>query len=95
MVEPTLQIKINNVPSPTIYALGDVIDLPGPKMGRAASMQGFVVAENIVRAIHGKKPRAYLPTMIDTSIELTLGLVSLILILILIPIPIPRLSFKF
>ncbi|OCT48274.1 Apoptosis-inducing factor 2 [Cladophialophora carrionii] len=74
LVHPTLQVKIENAPSPNVYALGDVVDLPGPKMGRAASMQGFLVAENIVRSIRGKKLRAYVPSLIDSSIELTLGL---------------------
>lgn len=74
MVEKTLQLK--NSPSPKIFAVGDVIDLPGPKMGRGASMQGIFVADNIVRAIKGRSLRPYTPTMIDRSIELTLGTVS-------------------
>ncbi|EXJ69239.1 uncharacterized protein A1O5_07275 [Cladophialophora psammophila CBS 110553] len=79
LVDKTLQIR--NAPSPNIFALGDVVDLPGPKMGRAATMQGFLVAENIVQAIRGKQTKTrtvllkkYTPSMVDSSIELTLGL---------------------
>ncbi|OAG34923.1 hypothetical protein AYO21_10927 [Fonsecaea monophora] len=98
LVEKTLQIR--DAPR-NMFALGDVIDLPGPKMGRPASMQGFLVAENIVRTIRADqknrkrrnatdadtnkttngdasspavKLKEYTPTMVDSSIELTLGL---------------------
>ena len=67
---------MKNSPSPNIFALGDVIDTPGPKMGRAATMQGMFVADNIVRMIKKKPLKEYKPTMVDTSIELTVGLVS-------------------
>ncbi|EXJ90745.1 hypothetical protein A1O1_03849 [Capronia coronata CBS 617.96] len=72
LIEKTLQMK--NAPSPRVFALGDVIDVPGPKMGRAASVQGFHVADNIVRSIKHKPLKEYKPTLIDTSIDLTLGL---------------------
>ncbi|KAJ9614435.1 hypothetical protein H2200_002571 [Cladophialophora chaetospira] len=72
LVEKTLQIR--NAPSPRIFALGDVIDIPGPKQGRPATMQGFLVAENIVRNIQGKPMVEYTPSILDRSIELTLGL---------------------
>ncbi|KAG9786667.1 Fe-regulated protein 8 [Exophiala dermatitidis] len=71
-IEKTLQMK--DAPSDKIFALGDVIDTPGPKMGRAASLQGFHVARNIVRSINHKPLKPYKPSMIDTSIDLTLGL---------------------
>ncbi|KIX03861.1 uncharacterized protein Z518_07414 [Rhinocladiella mackenziei CBS 650.93] len=67
-------LRLKNSPSPNIFALGDVIDTPGPKMGRAATMQGMCVADNIVRAIKQKPLKTYSPTFVDTSIELTLGL---------------------
>ncbi|KAK5034635.1 hypothetical protein LTS07_000539 [Exophiala sideris] len=70
-VEPTFQVK--GAPR-NIFACGDVVDLPGPKLGRAAAMQGMFVAENIVRSIKGQTLRAYTPGIMDNSIELTLGL---------------------
>ena len=74
LIEKTFQIK--NAPSPKIFALGDVVDLPGPRLGRAASMQGFFVADNIVRSIKGRSLNKYSESVIDKSIELTLGVVS-------------------
>ncbi|EXJ82728.1 hypothetical protein A1O3_06543 [Capronia epimyces CBS 606.96] len=74
IVEKTLQLK--NSPSPQIFALGDVLDISGPKQGRAASLQGFHVADNIVRSIKQTPLKDYKPTMIDVSIDLTLGLAS-------------------
>lgn len=72
-MEKTLQIK--GCP-PNIFACGDVIDLPGPRLGRAASYQGMFVGDNIVRSINGKPLKEYKPGMIDASIDLTLGVVS-------------------
>ncbi|KAJ9633421.1 hypothetical protein H2204_006971 [Knufia peltigerae] len=70
VVEKTLQIKGC---APNIFACGDVIDLPGPRLGRAASYQGMFVGDNIVRSINGKPLKEYKPGVIDASIELTLG----------------------
>ncbi|KIW14872.1 hypothetical protein PV08_07657 [Exophiala spinifera] len=70
LVEKTLQIK--GCP-PNIFACGDVIDLPGPRLGRAATYQGMFVGDNIVRSIKGKPLKEYKPGMIDASIDLTLG----------------------
>ncbi|OAL36649.1 hypothetical protein AYO20_03981 [Fonsecaea nubica] len=113
LVEKTLQIR--DAPR-NIFALGDVIDLPGPKMGRPATMQGFLVAENILRAIRGDqknrkrrkgtdadanktatadtslpavKLKEYTPTMVDSSIELTLGLVSFTVLTHSLPVSFP------
>lgn len=76
-VKPTLQIaddRFNN-----IYAAGDVIDYPCPKNGRSATFQAEVVSRNIVCAIQGRPPVNYQPnTVIESSIELTLGLVRYI-----------------
>jgi NADH dehydrogenase FAD-containing subunit len=72
-VLPTFQLA--DSPYGNIFALGDVIDLPGPKMGRAAALQGTFVAGNIIRAIKGDGLKSYKPSPVDTSIELTLGLV--------------------
>lgn len=74
LVEKTL--RITNAPTPRYFAIGDVIDLQGPKLGRGASTQGMFIADNVVRAIKGKALKPYHPTVIDSSIELTLGLVS-------------------
>ncbi|KIX96526.1 uncharacterized protein Z520_07792 [Fonsecaea multimorphosa CBS 102226] len=96
LADKNLRVR-NTPPTANIFALGDVIELPGhagPKMGRAATMQGFLVAENIVRLIRAEQKqkqkektemnktpsspalnlKEYTPSMIDSSIELTLGL---------------------
>jgi hypothetical protein len=39
-------------------------------------MQALLVAENIVRDIRGRTLKAYVPSLVDGAIELTLGLVS-------------------
>lgn len=70
-------MKVANSPNPNIFAAGDVVDTPGPSLGRAAANQGIFVAENIVRSIKGKALKAFKPGMFDWSIVLTLGLVSL------------------
>ncbi|KAH8822094.1 amid-like NADH oxidoreductase [Xylogone sp. PMI_703] len=73
MVKKTLQIIDDNYPR--IYALGDVAATGGARMGRAASLQGFLVADNIVRAIKGRQLRPYKPiSIIEGGIDLTLGL---------------------
>ncbi|KIV95101.1 hypothetical protein PV10_02793 [Exophiala mesophila] len=72
LVEKTL--RISNTPTPRCFAIGDVVDLQGPKLGRGASTQGMFIADQIVRAIKGKALKPYHPTVIDSSIELTLGL---------------------
>ncbi|KAK5556514.1 hypothetical protein LTR46_005706 [Exophiala xenobiotica] len=71
LVGETLQIT--GAP-PNVFACGDVIDLPGPRLGRAAAFQGINVAQNIVRSIKRQPLKAYKPGVLDTSIELTLGL---------------------
>ncbi|KIW59522.1 hypothetical protein PV05_03965 [Exophiala xenobiotica] len=71
LVGQTLQIT--GAP-PNVFACGDVIDLPGPRLGRAAAFQGIIVAQNIVRSISGRPLKTYKPGVVDTSIELTLGL---------------------
>ncbi|KAI1625351.1 amid-like NADH oxidoreductase [Exophiala viscosa] len=69
-VKPTFQVK----GAGNVFACGDVVDLPGPKLGRSAAMQGMFVAENIVRAIKGQPLRTYTSGIMENSIELTLGL---------------------
>jgi len=71
LVGETLQIT--GAP-PNVFACGDVIDLPGPRLGRAAAFQGIIVAQNIVRSINGRPLKTYKPGVVDSSIELTLGL---------------------
>lgn len=75
LVGPGLEVR--NSPSPgKIFALGDVVDRAGPKTGRGATVQAFFVADNILRSIHGKALKEYVPSMVEQSIELTLGVVS-------------------
>ncbi|KEF52529.1 uncharacterized protein A1O9_11371 [Exophiala aquamarina CBS 119918] len=67
-------LRMANSPNANIFAAGDVIDAPGPSLGRAASIQGMFVADNIVRAIKGKPLKTFKPGLVNWSIELTLGL---------------------
>jgi len=60
-----------------VYALGDVAETKSLKMGRAASMQAFFVADNICRSIRGQPLKQFRPTIFDRAIELTLGLVRI------------------
>lgn len=69
-------MRIANTPNANIFAAGDVVDTPGPSLGRAAATQGMFVANNIVRAIKGKTLKTFKPGLMDWSIVLTLGLVS-------------------
>ncbi|KAL2008372.1 hypothetical protein VTN00DRAFT_8354 [Thermoascus crustaceus] len=71
-VLPTLQIA--DEAHRNIYAIGDVADTGSIKNGRAAIEQAQFVAENIVRAIKGKKPLEYHPQWFEGFTELTLGL---------------------
>lgn len=53
-VNPYLQLsssKSNSIPTPHIFAVGDVCGIPAPKLAWSAKAQGKVVAGNIVRLI--------------------------------------------
>lgn len=41
-----------------MYAAGDCVSLPGPKLGHMAVRQGEVAAENIATEINGSHPKA-------------------------------------
>lgn len=73
-VLPTLQIA--DEAHGNIYAIGDVADTGSIKNGRAAVEQAQFVAENIVRAIKGKRSLKYRPQWFEGITDLTLGLVS-------------------
>ncbi|KAJ5607471.1 Fe-regulated protein [Penicillium hordei] len=55
------------------FALGDVAETEGPKMGRTAMAQAELVCENILALIKGTKLRPYKPKAIDGMLKLTLG----------------------
>ncbi|CAG8893665.1 unnamed protein product [Penicillium egyptiacum] len=59
-----------------IFALGDVAETEGPKMGRTAMAQAELVCKNILALIKGTKLRPYEPKAIDGMLNLTLGLVG-------------------
>lgn len=40
-----------------IYAAGDCVDFPGPKMGQMAALQGEVAAANLAAEIEGREPK--------------------------------------
>ncbi|KIV99717.1 uncharacterized protein PV09_08647 [Verruconis gallopava] len=72
LVTPSLQLADPEMPH--VFALGDVADSGGPRMGRAAFCQARVVAQNIVASIKGGALRAYRPeVVVEGLIKLTLG----------------------
>jgi NADH dehydrogenase FAD-containing subunit len=77
-VLPTLQVLSQGETVPHVFALGDVADTEGPKMGRAAFFQAFVVRDNILSLIAGRnKLKDYSPIPeIEGALKLTLGKVS-------------------
>lgn len=80
LVNETLQIcdPDGQTSHPRVFALGDVADTGGPKMARAAMMQGEVVVDNILGMIKTRKAKAtYRPKFdLEGSIKLTLGIVG-------------------
>ena len=77
LVRPTLQILVDDhLTSKTsqIFALGDVAETGGPKMGRAGMMQAEIVRANIVSLIHGKTElESYKPIPLEGGLKLSLG----------------------
>ncbi|EMD94513.1 hypothetical protein COCC4DRAFT_26845 [Bipolaris maydis ATCC 48331] len=73
--EETFDLIIADERFSNIFAAGDVAASGGPKMGRASFMQTFVVVDNILSLIKGKKTlKIYTPMRwIESSIKLTLG----------------------
>ncbi|KAL7910675.1 hypothetical protein GGI35DRAFT_478096 [Trichoderma velutinum] len=73
-VKPTLQIDDDSLPN--VYTCGDVAETRTPNPNsRSASRQATVVADNILLAAAGKKPRhIYENYWVDGIIKLTLGL---------------------
>ena len=70
----TLQIADPRYPN--VYAVGDVAETRGVRMGRAAAIQASVVANNINRSINGKALKEYRSiSIMESGIDLTLGLV--------------------
>lgn len=80
-VRPTLQIDAPVGGLDHLFAVGDVADTGGPKMGRAAVAQVQVVADNILAMVSGSPPRrVYTPhRAVEGSIHLTLGMVGRVL----------------
>lgn len=78
LVQPTLQIQSAEKGADRMFALGDVAETMGPRMGRAAMFQAAVVASNIVAMIQGSPPKhVYEPRVeVEGALHLTLGIVS-------------------
>ncbi|KAJ3453722.1 hypothetical protein MRS44_017969 [Fusarium solani] len=72
LVRPTLQL--DDDAHSHIFALGDVAESNGPKIGRTAMAQADLVCENIVAMIEGTMLRDYEPKVIDGMLKLSLGL---------------------
>ncbi|KAB5584864.1 putative AMID-like mitochondrial oxidoreductase [Coniochaeta sp. 2T2.1] len=72
-VDDKLQVT-GDKPYPNIFALGDVAESGGPKMGRAGAFQAEIVCQNIISRIYDQEPRAiYRPNEAEGAIKLTLG----------------------
>ncbi|KAB5578238.1 hypothetical protein GE09DRAFT_1089008 [Coniochaeta sp. 2T2.1] len=72
-VDDKLQVT-GDKPYPNIFALGDVAESGGPKMGRAGAFQAEIVCQNIISRIHDQEPGAiYRPNEAEGAIKLTLG----------------------
>ncbi|KAH7354537.1 oxidoreductase [Plectosphaerella cucumerina] len=72
LVRPTLQVEDDT--HPNVFALGDISESEGPKMGRTAMAQADLVGENIVAMIQGKGLKEYVPQPIDGMLKLSLGI---------------------
>ncbi|KAL3421999.1 hypothetical protein PVAG01_06155 [Phlyctema vagabunda] len=73
LVHKTLQVADSKIPN--VFALGDVAETGGVRMGRAAAIQASVVGQNIVRAIQGQPLKEYHSiSLFESGIDLTLGL---------------------
>ncbi len=90
-VKSTLQLLSDAFPN--IYACGDVVNADNRNPNaRAAMCQATVVADNVVLAATGQKPRhTYKPQWVEGGIKLTLGLVRTSFIL---PLNIQRQAFR-
>ncbi|KAI1344204.1 hypothetical protein F5Y15DRAFT_365834 [Xylariaceae sp. FL0016] len=75
LIHPTLQVRTDDNRHPNIFAIGDVAEHGGPRMGRAGQMQAEVAAENIVMMIRGRQAsKPYVPnTEVEGFVHLTLG----------------------
>ncbi|KIN08613.1 hypothetical protein OIDMADRAFT_188209 [Oidiodendron maius Zn] len=75
LVKPTLQLQDPNGTLGHIFAVGDVANTGGPKMGRAGLFQSEVVVKNILAMIDQREPAAtYKPKLfVEGAIKLTLG----------------------
>lgn len=73
-MRPTLQLRDDA--HPNIFALGDISEIEGPKMGRTAMAQADLVGQNIVAMIQGAVLHDWEPQVIDGMLKLSLGLVS-------------------
>jgi apoptosis-inducing factor 2 len=74
-VRPTLQIKDTEFDN--IYAIGDAVNFQRSLKSPSAMLQGRVAAYNIVAAISGHSMQTYTPEWWESTIELTLGIVSI------------------
>ena len=81
-VNPNLSIRDDSL-SDRVYICGDVADTQTPNPNaRSAMLQGSVVADNVLLAIKGQKPRhIYKNHWLQGFIKLTLGLVQVRVVL--------------
>jgi NADH dehydrogenase FAD-containing subunit len=80
LVKPTLQVHFSDHPTSkqsNIFALGDVAESGGPKMGRAGMVQAEIVRANIASLIKNKeKLETYVPIPLEGALKLSLGKVG-------------------
>jgi pyruvate/2-oxoglutarate dehydrogenase complex dihydrolipoamide dehydrogenase (E3) component len=65
--------RLNVVGHENMYALGDIVDLPDPKMATWAQTQAGVVVENLRAQLEGRRPDAVYKSATEWRIVLPLG----------------------
>ena len=76
----TLHVRISAAQTPCVFAIGDVAETEGSKVGRAGAIQAAIAARNIIKLIRGKTHALehYVPNQeLEGAIKLTLGKVYL------------------
>jgi len=68
--------RLNVVGHNNVYALGDIVDLPDPKMATWAQTQAGVVVENLRAQLDGRLPDAVYTSATERRIFLPLGTVG-------------------
>lgn len=77
MIKVNGHLQLDDPTTSHTFAIGDIADTGAMKMGRAAGLQGLIAARNIGRQIAGRSLIPYELGVIEGSIDMSLGLVSI------------------